>query len=57
MFVAEERKRYEPDGLTLEEASILFFKEIARLKHFSFELNDDLLDCVRAHPISGGNQG
>ncbi len=55
--MAEERKRYEPDGLTLEEASILFFKEIARLKHFSFELNDDLLDYVRAHPISGGNQG
>lgn len=44
-------------GLTLEEASILFFKEIARLNRFPFELDDDFLEYVRTHSVSGGNQG
>lgn len=44
-------------GLTLEEAFILFFKEIALLNRFPFELDDDLLEYVRTHPIIGGNQG
>lgn len=43
-------------GLTLEEAAILFFNEVIRLKRLPFELDDDLLEYVRTHPISGGNQ-
>ncbi len=43
-------------GLTLEEAAILFFNEVVRLKRLPFELDDDLLEYVRAHPISGGNE-
>lgn len=43
-------------GLTLEEAAILFFNEVIRLKRLPFELDDDLLEYVRAHPISGGNE-
>ncbi len=43
-------------GLTLEEAAILFFNEVVRLKRLPFELDDDLFEYVRAHPISGGNE-
>lgn len=43
-------------GLTLEEAAILFFNEVVRLKRLPFELDDDLLEYVRAHPIGGGNE-
>lgn len=41
-------------GLTLEEAAILFFKEIVRLERFPFELDDDLKEYVKTHSISGG---
>lgn len=33
-------------GLTLEEATILFFKETVRLKRLPFELDDDLKNEV-----------
>lgn len=39
-------------GLTLEQAAILFFKEVARLKRFPFELDDDLLEYANAHSIA-----
>lgn len=42
-------------GLTLEEAAILFFNEVIRLKRLPFELDGDLLEYVRTHPINGGN--
>ncbi|MEZ3418878.1 MAG: type II toxin-antitoxin system RelB/DinJ family antitoxin [Lachnospiraceae bacterium] len=34
-------------GLTLEQAAILFFKEVVRLKQFPFELDDDLLEYTQ----------
>ena len=43
-------------GLTLEQAAILFFKEVVRLKRFPFELDDDLLEYAQAHSNDGENR-
>jgi addiction module RelB/DinJ family antitoxin len=39
---------FAENGLTLEEAVILFFKETVRLGRLPFELDDDLKAFMRA---------
>ena len=35
------------NGLTLEEAAILFFEETVRLGKLPFELDEDLKECIK----------
>lgn len=45
----EQAERFfAENGLTLEEAVILFFKETVRLGRIPFELDDDLRAFMRA---------
>ena len=44
----QAEKVFAENGLTLEEAVILFFKETVRLGRLPFELDDDLKAFVRA---------
>ena len=44
----QAEKVFAENGLTLEEAVVLFFKETVRLGRLPFELDDDLKAFMRA---------
>ena len=42
----QAEKVFAENGITLEEATILFFEETVRLGRLPFELDDDLRDYI-----------
>lgn len=42
----QAEKVFAENGITLEEATILFFEETVRLGRLPFELDDDLRECI-----------
>lgn len=46
----QAEKVFVENGLTLEEATILFFEETVRLGKFPFELDEDLKQYIAEQP-------
>lgn len=42
----QAEKVFAENGMTLEEATILFFEETVRLGRLPFELDDDLMEYI-----------